>query len=119
MPCPICPDCDGPYPGPPRSGISVQTEEQMRADHHIYVNADRSRVVEEHDPDAAFLLAAAGDDVSAEDVKRYGLNASKAKAADEESDESPKAGAEAESKAMQSPPANKAQAPASKKADEK
>jgi hypothetical protein len=90
----------------------------MRADHHIYVNADRSRVVEENDPDAAFLLAAAGDDVSADDVKRYCLNAPKAKAADEEA-VAPKAESQTESKAVQSPPANKAQAPAGKKADEK
>jgi hypothetical protein len=77
MPCRICPGCEGPYPGPARSGIVVQTEDAMRADKRYYLNADRSKVVEQDDPDAAYLLAAEGDDITNEDVKRYGLGSKK------------------------------------------
>lgn len=81
----------------------------MRADKHYYVNADRSRIVDRDDPSAAYLLAAEGDDISAEDVKRYGLDKPKAKA------EKP-----AESKAVAGPPENKdAQKPAESKAEPK
>ena len=96
MPCPICPNCAGPYPGLPRSGITVHSEEVVRADKRYYVNADRSKIVEESDPQAAHLLAAEGDDISSEDVQKYGLGKKKA-------DEKP-----AESKAVPAPPENKA-----------
>lgn len=43
------------------------------ADRRLCVTADRSRVVEERDPAAAYLLAAAGSVISAEDVGRYQL----------------------------------------------
>lgn len=52
----------------------------MKADKRYYLNADRSRVVEEGDPDAAYLLAAEGTDISNEDVERYGLGDKKPKA---------------------------------------
>lgn len=52
----------------------------MIADKRYYLNADRSRVVEEDDPDATYLLAAEGADISNEDVARYGLDGKKPKA---------------------------------------
>lgn len=50
----------------------------FKTDKRLYVNADRSKIVDEDSPDAAFLLAAAGHTVSDEDVKRYGLKAADA-----------------------------------------
>lgn len=53
-------------PGPPAlSGLI--------ADRRLCVTADRTRAVEERDPDAAFLLVAAGHGISAADVDRYRL----------------------------------------------
>jgi hypothetical protein len=97
----------------------------MKADRRLYLNADRSRVVEDGDPEAAYLLAAEGTDISNEDVRRYGLDKKQAPepepmvvhsiAADPPKDE-PKEDApaeddddKAESKAVSGPPANKAQ----------
>lgn len=40
---------------------------------NLYVNKDKSKLVEESDPDAAFLLAAAGTEVEPEVVEKYGL----------------------------------------------
>jgi hypothetical protein len=45
----------------------------FRADRRLYVTADRSRVVEEGDPGAAFLLVGLNSIIEAEDVQRYGL----------------------------------------------
>jgi len=114
MPCPICSGCDGPYPGPARSGITLQTEDAVRADKRYYLNADRSRVVEEGHPSAAYLLAAEGDDISNEDVKRYGLGKKQAPepepmvvhstAADVQTEDDDKP----ETKAVEKAPANKA-----------
>jgi hypothetical protein len=42
-------------------------------DRRLYLNADKTQVVEEGDERATHLLAARGDEVSDEDVKRYGL----------------------------------------------
>lgn len=86
----------------------------MQVDRRIYVNADRSKVVEESDPDAAFLLATPGDVLSDEDVKRYGLNKTEPKA----EPESRAAEKPADAKAVTGPPENKAQTGASKKTDE-
>jgi hypothetical protein len=72
------------------------------ADKHYYVNARRTRIVDRDDPEAAFLLAAAGEDISNEDVRRYGLD-------------KPKKKAEPETKAVESAPDNKAMKPAAKK----
>ncbi len=125
MPCRICPGCEGPYPGPPRSGIAVQPEgADVKADRRYYVNADRSRVVEEGDPEAALLLAAEGDDITNEDVARYGLG--KAKAADPEpvvvhsiaADPQPQDEAPADAKAVSEPAENKARTMRAGKADE-
>lgn len=89
----------------------------MKADKHYYVNADRSKVVDRDDPEAAYLLAAEGDDISTEDAKRYKLG----RYAPEQAEPKPGAKAEeqpAESKAVDGPPENKAMKPAAKKADE-
>jgi hypothetical protein len=69
------------------------------SDRRLYLNADRSKVVEEGDPDSAYLLVGEGGEVSDEDAKQYGLKAprkSEAKADD------------AEAKQVDSPPENKA-----------
>lgn len=47
----------------------------FRSDKRLYVNADKSKVVEEDSPEAAFLLVGEGGTVSDEDAKKYGLKA--------------------------------------------
>lgn len=51
-----------------------------RTTERLYVNADRSRIVPEDSSEAAFLLAAAGKEISAEDAEKYGLVGKKAAA---------------------------------------
>jgi hypothetical protein len=48
-----------------------------KAEKRLYVNADRSKVVEEDSGEAVFLLAAEGAELTDEEVKRYGLGAPK------------------------------------------
>lgn len=101
----------------------MQTEAQMLAEKRYYLSADRSRVVEEDDPDAGSLLAAEGDDISSEDVERYGLGKKKAAAPEPVAVPSiaadPEPAEEAvEAKAVSGPPENKARAAATRKADE-
>lgn len=43
------------------------------ADRRLWLTADKSRVVEDGDPAAAFLLAAPGTEIAPDDVKRFGL----------------------------------------------
>jgi enoyl-CoA hydratase/carnithine racemase len=43
------------------------------ANRRLFLSADRSRVVEENDPDAAFLLATVGDELSDAEAHRLGL----------------------------------------------
>ena len=50
----------------------------MKADRRLYLDATRSRVVEEGDPAAAILYAAVGDEIDAAEAKRYGLKEHKA-----------------------------------------
>lgn len=77
----------------------------MQADRRLWLTADRERVVEEGDPEAAFLFATPGKDISDEDVERYGLKpARKAPAADAPAEEKQAA-----------PAANKARKSAKKK----
>lgn len=52
----------------------------MKADRRYWLTADGQRLVEDGDPDARSLFAAEGDEISAEDVKRFGLKAPKADA---------------------------------------
>lgn len=47
----------------------------FKADRRIWLNADRSEVVEEGDADAAFLLAAEGDVLEDDVAKAHGLKA--------------------------------------------
>lgn len=80
----------------------------MKADKRLYLNADRSKVVEEGDPEAAYLFAAEGAEVPDAEAKKYGLMGEKPKepepavvhssAADPEPAEKPKAAAKAENK---------------------
>jgi hypothetical protein len=42
-------------------------------DRKLWLNADRTKVVEDGDPEAAHLLASKGKELSAEVVERYGL----------------------------------------------
>ena len=74
----------------------------FKSDKRLYVNADRSKIVEEDSPEAAYLLVGAGGQVSDEDAKKYGLKASR-------SAENKKADDEPESKQVAEPPQNKAQ----------
>lgn len=43
------------------------------ADRRLYLTADKKRVVEQGDPDAAFLLANPGQDIPKATAKRYGI----------------------------------------------
>ncbi len=43
------------------------------ADRRLWLTVDSERVVDDGDPDAAFLLAGEGAEVSDEDAKRYDL----------------------------------------------
>lgn len=55
--------------------IRKQTDgggEKVTVDRRLYLTADRERVVEEGDPDAAFLYAAAGRRVPREEFERLG-----------------------------------------------
>ncbi len=48
------------------------TGPKVTVDRRLYLNADRTKVVEEGDPKAASLFAAAGREVLKADLKRYG-----------------------------------------------
>lgn len=45
----------------------------MKSDRRLYLSADKQRVVEEGDPDAAFLFAGVGGEILPDDANRYGL----------------------------------------------
>ena len=98
------------------------------SDRRLYLTADRKKVVEEGDEDAAFLLVGEGGTVSEEDANKYNLRLKEQKelspleqeqealAAAEERGATEEArmrrrnvaDLEAEGKAMSEPPANKA-----------
>lgn len=80
----------------------------FRSDKRLYVNADKSQVVEEDSPEAAYLLVGKGGQVTEEDAKKYNLKAPKRTEVTEVPVE---AEAEAEeTEAKQEPaPANKAE----------
>lgn len=71
------------------------------ADRKLFLNADKTRVVEEDDPDAAFLLAAEGGEIPEEYRRLPGV-----KREEPEEDTS-----EPDTKAITAPPANKALQP--------
>ena len=50
------------------------------SDRRLYLNNDRTKVVEEGDPDSGSLLAAEGDELTDEQVKQYGIKLGKVKA---------------------------------------
>ena len=50
----------------------------VEVNERLFLTADREKVVPEGDPEAAFLFATPGDEVSEEDAKRYGIKPSKA-----------------------------------------
>lgn len=50
------------------------------ASKRIYVNSDRSKVVEANSAEAAFLLVGEGGELSDEDAAKYGLGKSEKKA---------------------------------------
>lgn len=102
----------------------------MQADKRYYTTADRSRLVEEGDPDAAYLLAAEGAHLATADIERYGIGKKSMPspepvvvhsiAADPPKEdapapvedapaEEPPADADPKSKAVSAPPENKAQ----------
>lgn len=45
----------------------------LRADRRLYVTADREKIVEEGDPDAAWLLAGVGRQIGEPEVAKYRL----------------------------------------------
>lgn len=51
---------------------------RYKADRWLYLTLDKSRVVEEGDPEARFLLLAPGHEMLERDAERYGLLAAKA-----------------------------------------
>lgn len=51
-----------------------------KAEKRLYVNADRSRLVEEDDPEAAFLLAPEGAEIPDDVARQYGLIGGRSKA---------------------------------------
>jgi hypothetical protein len=59
----------------------------FKADERIYVNADRSAVVPEDSPDAAFLLVGEGGELPDEDAAKYGLTKRERTEAKAEADE--------------------------------
>lgn len=69
-----------------------------KSDKRLYVNADRSKVVSEDSPEAAYLLVSEGGEIPEEEAKRYGLVKSSKMATAEESG----------TKARSAPPENKA-----------
>lgn len=70
----------------------------ITVDRRLWLTADRERVVEDGDPEAAFLLAAPGQTVSETQAERYGL-VPKAKT---------KASAKSDKKAAEAPEGEKA-----------
>ena len=58
----------------PALKVKQRSEDKMLvAEERLWLTADRERVVGEGDPEAAFLLAAEGDTIEAEEAKRLGL----------------------------------------------
>lgn len=59
------------------------------SDRRVYVTADRSRVVPETNPDAAYLLVAEGGTLPMDEAERYGLTGSSDPPAEPEKPEPP------------------------------
>lgn len=83
----FCPDCGAPNYAcrtyPEASGVTIKTLAMQRqeartvsmwtADQRYYVNADKTTVVEEDAPDAAFLLVGEGGEIREDEARRLGL----------------------------------------------
>lgn len=69
-----------PPPGKPYDWglVEVPTMAKYRTDRKLWLTADRSRVVEDGDPEAAFLLASANKELDEATADRYGLAPKKA-----------------------------------------
>lgn len=84
--CPICGAAGGacrPESGP---GLTITKETDTMVytlDRRLWLTRDKSRVVEDGDPEAAWLLGAPGAVISDAEAKRYGLIEAKAQEAPE------------------------------------
>jgi hypothetical protein len=92
----------------------------MNSKDRIYTTVARDRIVEEGDPEAAFLVASAGGEVPAEYLGIYReyrkmKDEPKAEAAAVAEPEAKPEEAEVEAKSVEKPPENKARAAAEKK----
>lgn len=58
--------------------ITDRKEKPMpyKSDVALYLNADKTKVVHEGDPDAAFLLVGAGSEIDESEAEKYGLKSS-------------------------------------------
>lgn len=91
-----------------------------KSDKRLYTTADRSRVVDEDDPEAAVLLVAEGGEISDEEAARLGLTGKRAAKAPEPAVVHSIAAdpeADPESKAVSGPPETKARAASARKSD--
>ena len=68
--------------------------DKVKITERLYLTADKERVVPEGDPEAAFLFATPGKEISAEDAEKYSLGAKKqaAKPADKQASPAPNKG---------------------------
>lgn len=56
----------------------------VTVEERLFLTADKEKVVKEGDPAAAFLFASPGEEIDAEEAKRYGLTSRKAAAKPED-----------------------------------
>ncbi len=95
----------------------------MISNKRIFVNKDKSKIVEEGSEEAAFLLVGEGAEISDEDIEKYELK--KGKDYEDETEEEiandSESESDVESKAVESAPENKAvtNAPETKTASKK
>lgn len=62
---------------------------ELVADRRLFLTADKARVVEEGDAEAAYLFATPGSPIAPEDAARYGLNVAGGEAAEPAKAEEP------------------------------
>lgn len=79
----------------------------MIADRRLYLTADRSTVVEEGDPRAAWLLAGQGSEIPPSEVSRLGLHLVDGRVVQSAPDVAAQAGGAGAASKMLSAPANK------------
>lgn len=81
--CPVCGAgiVDGRFacqpPPTPGMGLTITREDKTmpmwQSDRRLWLNADKSQVVEDGDPDAAFLLVSAGGAIDSAEAERLGI----------------------------------------------